>query len=272
MRDFNSTSQAMSTAHPCGSMSFDTGAKTYSTRRACTSDERYNAGMTAQHDTTITARRDKIHQVLVRLESDYGRPEWTVHRPPLDELVMTILSQHTSDTNCERAFASLRAEFPYWQQVADADEHSIAEAIRSGGLASVKAPRIKAVVAEALETNLPERLAAMPLSEAKERLQNLPGVGPKTAACVLLFACHVPALPVDTHVYRVSKRLGLIDERTSANQAHDDLEALLDDNDVYPFHVNMIRHGREICKARSPRCDDCSCASICDYAARGESR
>ncbi len=224
--------------------------------------------MMPQPHRNIEARKHKVRQVLARLEADYGRPEWTVYRPPLDELVMTILSQHTSDINCERAFHSLRAAFPVWRQVADAEESEIASAIRVGGLATVKAPRIKAVVAEALESNLPERLADMSLLDAKEELQRLPGVGPKTAACVLLFACQRPALPVDTHVHRVSLRIGLIDERTSANQAHDDLESLLDDKDVYSFHVNMIRHGRLVCKARRPRCDVCSCASICDHALR----
>ena len=208
-------------------------------------------------------------EMLQRLERDYGRPDWHISRPPLDELVLTILSQHTSDANCERAFNSLRAAFPAWTDVADADEDDIAEAIRSGGLATVKAPRIKAVVTGALASDLLDDLPRLPLSEAKARLQSLAGVGPKTAACVLLFACHRPALPVDTHVYRVSQRVGLISDGTSAERAHELLERLLSPDDVYSFHVNVIRHGRQACRARNPRCDACPLATMCRYALDG---
>ncbi len=209
-------------------------------------------------------------EVLCRLEQEYGRPDWHVSRPPLDELVITILSQHTSDANCERAFASLRAEFPTWEDVAEADESDIANAIRSGGLADVKAPRIKSVIKDVLAGNLLDDLTVLPLDEAKRQLQALPGVGPKTAACVLLFACQRPALPVDTHVFRVSRRVGLIDDKIDANRAHEQLESMLAPEDIYSFHLNVIKHGRRVCRARIPRCDICALADLCDYAARSE--
>ncbi len=219
----------------------------------------------AQKSNTLEDLERRVAVMLSRLEDAYGRPIWRISNPPLDELVLTILSQHTSDANCERAFRSLRAAFPVWEDVASADPDEIANAIRSGGLAAMKAPRIKAVVREALAGDLLDDLPSAPLGEAKSRLQALPGVGPKTAACVLLFACHQPALPVDTHVFRVSHRVGLIDHSTSANQAHDKLESLLDPEDVYSFHLNVIKHGREVCRARSPRCSDCVLTDLCDF-------
>ncbi|HVX30536.1 MAG TPA: endonuclease III, partial [Nitrolancea sp.] len=180
-------------------------------------------------------------------------------------LVLTILSQHTSDANSERAFASLRAAFPAWESVVTASDEEIADAIRAGGLARVKAPRIKLVVSRVLAGNLLDGIENRPLEEAKAILQSLPGVGPKTAACVLLFACRRPALPVDTHVHRVSQRVGLIDGSTAAEDAHDVLEALVDPQDVYSFHINMIRHGRSICRARSPLCGNCPIADLCRH-------
>jgi endonuclease-3 len=204
-------------------------------------------------------------EVLRRLETSYGRPAWRVEHTPLDELVLTILSQHTSDINCERAFASLRAAFPTWDEVVAAPDDAIADAIRAGGLARVKAPRIKMVVSQVLAGNLLDGIEKRPLAEAKALLRSLPGVGPKTAACVLLFACQRPALPVDTHVYRVSQRIGLIDGSTNPEDAHEALEALLDPQDVYSFHVNMIQHGRAICRARSPQCAGCPLAGLCRH-------
>ncbi|HEX3724164.1 MAG TPA: endonuclease III [Nitrolancea sp.] len=213
-----------------------------------------------------SSQRTFASEIVRRLNGAYGRPDWTRTRTPLEELVVTILSQHTSDTNCERAFASLRTRFLRWDDVAQASDEEIADAIRAGGLANVKAPRIKMVVRQVLETNALDSLDSLPLNEAKSVMRSLPGVGPKTAACVLLFACNRPALPVDTHVFRVSHRLGLIDERIGPESAHDILEAQLAPNDVYAFHVNMINHGRAICRARSPRCDDCMLRDLCQFA------
>ncbi len=225
----------------------------------------YNASMSNQSHITpnLPARAG---EVLHRLEQDYGRPTWKVSRPPLDELVMTILSQHTSDVNCERAFNSLKQAFPTWNVVAEAEEREIERAIRPGGLAATKAPRIKAAVARVLEMGALDDLDELSLPDAKSRLQSLPGVGPKTAACVLLFACRRPALPVDTHVHRVCRRIGLIEESTNAEKAHELLESMLPEADVYSFHVNLITHGRRVCRARVPRCSECSLRDLCDYA------
>jgi endonuclease-3 len=214
---------------------------------------------------TRQANSSFAREVLRRLETSFGRPEWQVEHTPLDELVLTILSQNTSDTNCERAFASLRTAFPTWDAVVAASDESIADAIGAGGRERFKAPRIKWVVSRVLAYNLLVGIEQRPLDEAKALLRSLPGVGPKTAACVLLFACRRPALPVDTHVYRVAQRVGLIDGTTNPDVAHEVLEALLDPQDVYSFHVNMILHGRSVCRARSPRCATCPIADICRH-------
>jgi len=187
----------------------------------------------------------------------------------MSELVRTILSQNTSDTNSGRAFSRLVARFPTWESLLGADPTAIAEAIRVGGLAGVKAPRIKAIVEEVWARlgsfDLPF-LTEMPLEEAKAWLRSLPGVGPKTAACVLLFALGRPALPVDTHVYRVAKRLGLVPPRVGAEEAHGLLEGILAPDEVYPFHMSLIQHGRRICKAQRPLCPQCVLAHGCPSA------
>ena len=183
----------------------------------------------------------------------------------LDGLIGTILSQHTSDLNSERALQSLKARFTCWAEVRDAPLEQVIDAIRRGGLAEVKAPRIQQVLTIVLEQGWLDHLDEMPLAAAKQRLTSLPGVGPKTAACVLLFSCGRPALPVDTHVYRVASRLGLISPNTSAEAAHDQLERQLAPDEVYSFHVNMIRLGREICHARNPECERCPLADVCVY-------
>ncbi|GBD11378.1 Endonuclease III [bacterium HR23] len=185
---------------------------------------------------------------------------------PVDELVFTILTQHTSDVNGKRAFERLKARFPHWEEVLDAPLEAIEEAIRSAGLSRQKAPRIQ----QALRTILERRgrldlafLQEMPLAEAKAWLRSLPGVGPKTSAIVLCFALGLPAMPVDTHVHRVARRLGLLGPRDNADKAHDLLEGLVEPEEVYPFHVYLITHGRRVCKARGPRCGECVLRDIC---------
>jgi endonuclease-3 len=230
----------------------------------------YDAEASASAEGAAAAPEEKIPSIHAALLASYGQPTWRPHHPPLDELVLTILSQHTSDLNSGRAFDQLRAAFPTWDGVRDAPVPAIAAAIRSGGLADMKAPRIKRI----LEQIWAERgdwdlgfLATVPLAEARAWLGKLNGVGPKTAACVLLFACGRPAMPVDTHVHRVSRRLGLVPDRASAEQAHELLEALVPPDWYYAFHLNVIKHGREVCKAQRPRCEVCPLTRWCSYYA-----
>ena len=213
---------------------------------------------------------EKVGPVFEALARVYGPLEWVPSKDPLSELVLTILSQHTSDLNRDRAFATMRERFPMWEEVRDAPIDELAAAIRAGGLANIKAPRIQQV----LRTITEERgaldisfLIDAPMEEAREWLAGLNGVGPKTAACVLVFACGHPALPVDTHVYRVSQRLGLIGPRTSAEKAHAELEAIVEPPMRYSFHIYLIRHGREVCKAQRPLCEVCAVSKWCVYYA-----
>ena len=188
-------------------------------------------------------------RVLAILDATYGHKEVVPDGDPLGGLIGTILSQATSDTNSGRAYRALRAAFPTWRAVLAAPEEAVADAIRSGGLANLKARRIRetlgAILAARGDLHL-GFLAALPLDEARAWLTALPGVGPKTAACVLLFNLGRPALPVDTHVHRVSRRLGLIGSRVSAAAAHGALQAQLAPAQMYGFHINAITHGRRI--------------------------
>ena len=206
------------------------------------------------------ASRALARWVHGRLLAAYGEPVWPLVYAPLDELVGTILSQHTSDVNSERAYASLRVAFGDWEAVRDAPREAVVAAIRSGGLAVVKAERIQAVL-RAL-TNDAGRVELSDLRQlsrpaALALLTGLPGVGRKTAACVLLFGAHLPAIPVDTHVHRVAQRLGLVRPGTTPEATTDTLEAALPADAAYAFHVNLIRVGREVCKAARPRCERC---------------
>jgi endonuclease III len=211
-----------------------------------------------------------LANVTEQLAARYGATTRSDARPdPVDELVMTILSQNTSDTNTERAFSSLKSTFASWQDVIDADDSDIADAIRSGGLANQKAPRIKRV----LENIVNQRgaldltfLKHLTVDEANTWLTTLPGVGPKTAACVLLFSLDMPVMPVDTHVHRVAKRLGLIPDSATAEQAHELLGSGFDADKLYQAHMLLIRHGRETCKARKPLCGTCVLSDECPSA------
>lgn len=207
------------------------------------------------------------HVYEILLES-YGAPQWRQHLPPVDELVSTILSQSTSDLNRDRGFAALQARFASWQEVMNAPTADVVAAIRPAGLSNQKGPRIQAalrhIVARrgALELDF---LADMPLAEAQAWLTAIDGVGPKTAAIVLLFAFNRPAFPVDTHVHRVTQRLGLIGAGVSAEKAHPILADLGDPATYYAMHLNLIRHGRETCQARRPACERCPLTSLCDH-------
>ena len=212
-----------------------------------------------------TSKALTVHQLLIE---QYGQHEWRPRLDPLSELIFTILSQNTSDVNRDRAWKRLKEQFPTWESVLAADATELADAIRPGGLANVKAPRIQ----EALRTIKQEQgeftldfLAEMGVDDAKRWLTSLNGVGPKTAAIVLLFSLGKPAFPVDTHVHRVSRRLGLIGPKTSREKAHEVLEKLLPSEIYFTFHLNLIAHGREVCKAQQPRCAACVLREHCDY-------
>ncbi len=199
----------------------------------------------------------KIRKLLA---SAYGQRQWKPRLDPISELIQTILSQNTSDRNSDRSFASLRAAFPAWDDIIAAPETAIAHAIREGGLSQVKARYIKNVLSEIKQKRGGFDLVflkEMNISEAREWLRQLPGVGMKTASCVLLFSLGMAALPVDTHVLRVAKRLGLVPLKATADQAHALLEAIVPPQDVYEFHMLLIAHGRTTCKAQRPRCADC---------------
>lgn len=215
--------------------------------------------------STSNADIMEIHRQLRDL---YGDPP---HRPdgdPLGALVNTILSQNTNDRNRDVAFAALRAQFPTWEAVRDAPAAAVIDAIRPAGLAPTKGPNIQAalqkITAERGELSL-NFLETLPLEEARQWLTNLNGVGPKTAAIVLLFSLGRPAFPVDTHVHRVTRRLGLIPENTTREKAHTLLEALVAPELYWTLHLNIIEHGRRVCHARKPACDECPLCAQCAY-------
>lgn len=218
----------------------------------------------------LAVAREKYSHVHRLLRETYGYPEWRQHLPPVDELVSTILSQNTNDSNRDVAFDGLKEKFPSWEAVRDADTEDVIEAIRPAGLANQKGPRIQAALqylAETQGTITLDFIADMPVEEAKDWLTSIKGVGPKTAAIILLFAFNLPAFPVDTHVHRVTGRLGLIGPKVSAERAHDILEEIAPPDHYYPLHLNLIRHGREVCNARDPKCAICPLQDHCDYYA-----
>ena len=211
----------------------------------------------------------RIPLILRRLPRVAARPVHARRTDPLDSLIGTVLSQNTTDANSGPAFERLKAKFRAWESVARAKPAQIAAPIRSGGLAEIKAARIKRILQQIerdrgrLDLNFLDKL---PLSEARQYLTDLPGVGPKTAACVLLFSLGKPAFPVDTHVLRVSKRLGLIPANTTMERAHDILGELLKPGQMLPLHLGLVRHGRQVCAARRPRCSICLLAELCPRA------
>jgi endonuclease III len=214
-----------------------------------------------------------IGLVIGILDDVYGRPVWEPRYPPLDELMYTVLSQNTADVNTVRSFNSLRERFGSWSAVRDAPVEEIERTIAHGGLAHTKAPRIKLILEE-LEDRAGGSTAEPSLvviesmgdQEAIDYLTGLPGVGPKTAACVLMFSLGRPVIPVDTHVHRVARRLGLIPAKLSAEAAHPLLTQMAGPGNVYALHVNLVLHGRRICHARRPECERCPLAGICPSA------
>lgn len=213
----------------------------------------------------LKSKAQTIHRLLIDI---YGLPQWRSHLDPISQVVSTILSQNTSDVNRDRAFHRLLTRFATWEEVRAAPVEAIEEAIRPAGLAQQKAPRIKGalqfITQERGELSL-DFLKDLTVDEAKAWLTQIKGVGPKTAAIILLFSLGMPAFPVDTHVHRVTRRLGLIGPKVSAEKAHVILEDMLSADIYYPFHLNVIRHGREICHARNPKCEICPLQTWCDY-------
>jgi endonuclease-3 len=198
----------------------------------------------------------------------YGRPVNEPHGHPIAELVKTVLSQHTSDLNRDRAFAALRERFPTWEEVRDAHVGEVEETIRTGGLGKQKAPRIQAILEQLGDPPDLDWTETAPPEESMAYLDSLPGVGRKTAACVLMFTWDIPEVPVDVHVYRVGGRLGLFPEKASFERAHDEMLASVDPEDAYELHMNLIRHGRELCRPK-PRCGECELRRMCPWYRAG---
>jgi endonuclease III len=210
------------------------------------------------------ADRRRMRAIRDRLRAEYGRPVLRAHHAPVDELVLTVLSQNTNDRNRDAAYARLRDRFADWAEVRDATTAEVEDAIRPGGLAPTKAVRIQEILRALGEDDL-SWLETAPVAEGRDFLCSLPGVGRKTAACVLLFSYARADVPVDTHVYRVGTRLGLFRPGASFDEAHDELLRLTDPGDEYEVHVLLIRHGRRICTARAPRCPECPLKRMCPY-------
>ena len=213
----------------------------------------------------LAQRALKIHERLLEF---YGEPIWRNPLPAIDELVSTILSQNTNDINRDRGFNALRAKFGTWEEVRDAMTLDVIEAIRPAGLANQKGPRIQQVLCSiteergSLDLSFLEKLT---VDEARAWLTRFNGVGPKTAAIVLCFSLNKPAFPVDTHIYRVTGRIGLCPEKMTVEQAHPHLESLFPPQTYYAAHLNIIRLGREICTARKANCEICPIRKLCDY-------
>jgi endonuclease-3 len=208
--------------------------------------------------------RRRVRAIRDRLREMYGVPVNEPHRDPIGCLVHTVLSQHTNDTNSGRAYASLRERFPEWDEVRDAPRGELEDAIRAGGLAKQKAPRIQGILeqlGDEPDLGWTETAAA---EDSREYLLGLPGVGRKTAACVLIFSWGIPEIPVDVHVHRVGGRLGLFPAKASFERAHDEMLAIVPPEDAFEVHVNLIRHGRTICRPK-PKCGECELRRMCPW-------
>ena len=214
---------------------------------------------------TMSAAR--IEQAVELMTQEYGPFPAERRLPPTDETAFTILSQHTSDINSGRAFSRLMDRFGSLDAVASGNIADIKEAIAPGGLAKIKAPRIKEVLERVLELNGGSLdlsfLREMPLAEAKAWLRQLPGIGPKSAGIVLNFSLGMPAMAIDTHIFRVCQRLRAIDPKTNADKAHDVMEAKVPPDEVFNFHIAFINHGRRVCKAQRPLCGECVVGEMC---------
>ena len=211
----------------------------------------------------------RIHAIRQGLIEAFGRPEWRPALPPVDELVSTILSQNTNDVNRDAAFAQLKDIFPDWHAVMTAPTEAVEDSIRTAGLANQKAPRIQGALRDIFEHTDGDLslgfLKEMSLEDARQWLLEIKGVGPKTAAIVLLFSLGIPAFPVDTHIYRVTGRMGLRPEGISVEKAHTYLEARVPQDAFYDLHLNLIRLGRQVCGARKWHCYRCPVVQLCKF-------
>lgn len=211
---------------------------------------------------------ESIPYIIQNLKSVYGKPKPERGLDPLDVLIGTILSQATSDTNSYRAFENLKRRFPSWEQARRARVSSIEAAIRSGGLARQKSKRIKTLLNEIHQQRGSLDLSFLkqaPLDEARRFLASFKGIGPKTVACTLLFACNRPVFPIDTHIFRIARRLALIPERCSDERAHELMERIIPQSRYFEVHVNLIRHGRKVCRPQAPLCKECCLVEYCEY-------
>ena len=208
----------------------------------------------------------RVRALRDRLRLVYGRPLAPPHRRPLDELILTVLSQSTSDRNRDVAFLRLRERQPAWEAVRDAPVEAVEAAIRPGGLSNVKSERIQAILRALDDPPSLDHLADLDVATARAELCTLPGVGRKTAACVLLFSFGMRDVPVDTHVSRVGTRLGLFRPGAPFEELHDDMLAFCPRGQELELHVNLLRHGRRTCHARAPRCGECALRRSCPWA------
>jgi endonuclease III len=215
-----------------------------------------------------SAEEKPLGYIIQNLERAYGVPENSRASDPLDMLIKIILSQATSDTNSDRTFAALRARFPAWDDALRARTSTIAATIRSGGLANQKAAVIKSLLSQikdehgTLNLNF---LHQLPAEEARKYLSQFRGIGPKTVACTLLFACRKEVFPLDTHIFRILRRVGLIPQKCSDERAHRIMDKIVPEGKFYSFHVNLVRHGRALCRPRDPLCERCPIVEYCDY-------
>jgi endonuclease-3 len=216
----------------------------------------------------VSVEEKPIRYIIQNLESAYGVPRNERPSDPLDMLVRIILSQATSDVNSRRTFAELKRRFPTWDAVLGARASSVASAIKSGGLANQKAQVIKSVLKQIKDERGSLDLSfvqAMSNEEAAKYLSRFRGIGPKTVACTLLFACRKEVFPLDTHIFRILRRVGLVPQKCSDARAHELMNRLVPAGKFYSFHVNLVRHGREICRPREPLCERCPIVEYCDY-------
>lgn len=222
----------------------------------------------AQTETQSAADDKPVRYIIQNLERAYGVPSNERTSAPLDMLIQIILSQATSDTNSDRTFAALKKRFPNWEALARARESTIADTIRSGGLANQKAAVIKSLLRQIKEEhgtlNL-DFLHKLTAEEAVRYLKQFRGLGPKTIACTLLFSCRKEVFPLDTHIFRILRRVGLIPQKCTDARAHEIMNAVVPPGKFYSFHVNLIRHGRTLCRPREPLCERCPIVEYCDY-------